>query len=65
MRLRLGKLSRRSAKAIGIFSRTNNFLGAITVKSNIHFDEEANKNAVLVLKKDYFWQSIAKSSLFQ
>lgn len=56
MRLRLGKLSRRSAKTIDIFSCTNNFLGAITVKSNIYFDEEANEN-------DYFWQSTAKLAI--
>lgn len=56
MPLRLGKLSKRSAKTIDIFSCTNNFLGAITVKSNIHFDEEANEN-------EYFWQSTAKLAI--
>ena len=56
MPLRLGTLSRRSAKTIDIISCTNNFLGAITVKSNIHFDEEANEN-------DYFWQSTAKLAI--
>ena len=56
MPLRLGKLSRQSAKTIVIFSCTNNFLGTITVKSNIHFDEEANEN-------DYFWQSTAKLAI--